>query len=228
MKPVAVVTGASRGIGRAVALRLADTHDIVALARSVEPLMSLVATIRERGGACSAIAVDLRRPGEVVAALDGIAADVLVNNAGVMHKKPFLALSPGEWHEMIDVNINALYHVTRGVLPGMVQRGRGHVINIASIAGRSAFTGGSGYAASKHFVLGFTESLMLEVREHGVKVSAVMPGSVATGMLPPGTDTSWMLMPEDVAECVAQVVATPAHALVFTVEVRASQPRSKT
>jgi 3-oxoacyl-[acyl-carrier protein] reductase len=150
---------------------------------------------------------------------------VLVNNAGVITKKPLLELTSDDWQTMIAVNLNAVYHVTREVLGGMIAARKGHIINIASIAGRSAFPGGTGYVATKHAILGFTESLMLEVRRHGVKVSVVMPGSVATDMIVgDSTDQSWMLQPEDVAEVVAQILSSPAHALTYQVEVRASNP----
>jgi 3-oxoacyl-[acyl-carrier protein] reductase len=170
--------------------------------------------------------VDLTKPEQIHEALEGVEADVLVNNAGVITKKPFTKLTSADWHEMMDVNVNALYHVTHKVLPGMIARGRGHIVNIASIAGRSAFPGGTGYVATKHAVLGFSESLMLEVREFGVKVSVVMPGSVATDMLVgDNPDRSWMLKPEDVADVVANILASKAHALTYQVEVRAANPR---
>lgn len=170
--------------------------------------------------------VDLSKPAAIDRALDGIEADVLVNNAGVITKKPLTKMTPDEWHEMMDVNVNAIYHATRKLLPGMIERRRGHIVNIASIAGRSAFPGGTGYVATKHAVLGFSESLMLEVREFGVKVSVVMPGSVATDMIVgDNPDQSWMLKPDDVAAVVADILASPSHALTYQVEVRASNPR---
>lgn len=225
-EPIAVVTGASRGIGRAVATRLAATHSVVALARDNEKLRTLVREISDAGGHCDARPVDLRSPGDIQRVLDGLQADVLVNNAGVITKKPLLRLTPDEWQEMIDVNLSALFHVTRQLLPGMIDRRRGHIINIASIAGRSAFPSGTGYVATKHAVLGFSESLMLEVRDAGVKVSVVMPGSVATDMrVSDSADQSWMLQPEDVAEVVAGILRMPAHALTYQVEVRASNPK---
>ncbi len=226
-RPVAVVTGASRGIGRAIAIRLAPTHEIVAVARDAARLDSLAAEITALGGTCRPAIVDLARPDAIHRALDGVEADVLVNNAGVITKKPMLEFTPDEWHRMVDVNLNALFHVTRQLLPGMIRAGRGHIVNIASIAGRSAFPGGTGYVATKHAVLGFTESLMLEVRQHGVKVSVVMPGSVATGFFEPGADMSWMLRPEDVADVVAGILDTPQWALTYQVEVRASNPRKQ-
>jgi 3-hydroxy acid dehydrogenase / malonic semialdehyde reductase len=221
----AVITGASKGIGRAIALRLAPAYDIVALARSEAELRSLGSEIADKGGRCTAIDVDLRDPAAIATALDGVHADVLVNNAGVMHKKAFIDLTPGDWAEMLDVNVNAIFHVTRALLPAMIARGAGHVINISSIAGRGVMLGGSGYNATKHAVQALSECLMLEVRDYGVKVSVVMPGSVATELQPGGSKVDWALRPEDVAETVAQVLSMPAHALQFIVEVRAARPR---
>ena len=223
--PTAVITGASKGIGRAIALRLAPSYDIVALARSEDALRSLGAEIAAKGGRCTAIGVDLRDPAAIATALDGVHADVLVNNAGVLHKKAFIDLTPTEWAEMMDVNVNAIYHATHAVLPGMIAKGAGHVINVSSIAGRSVMVGGSGYNATKHAVQALSECLMLEVRDYGVKVSLVMPGSVATELTPGGSKVEWALRPEDVAETVAQILSMPAHALTFIVEVRAARPR---
>lgn len=219
-KPIALVTGASRGIGRATALRLSNDFDIVAAARSANDLEALRLEIETHGGKCTAIAVDLARPDDVERALRGVNADVLINNAGVMSQKPFLELTPDEWQSMVDVNFNALYHVTRAVLPGMVERRRGHVVIIGSIAGRSAFVGGTCYAATKHAVAGFAECLMLEVRDFGVKVSTVNPGSVATELTPGGSARSWPLKSEEVADAVAFVVSQPGNVLVHAVEIR--------
>ena len=222
----AIVTGASRGIGRAIAVRLAREFEVLALARDAKRLDNLSREISASGGSCRPVVVDLSKPAAIDKALEGIEADVLVNNAGVITKKPLTKMTPDEWHEMMDVNVNAVYHATRKLLPGMIARRRGHIVNIASIAGRSAFPGGTGYVATKHAVLGFSESLMLEVREFGVKVSVVMPGSVATDMLVgDNPDQSWMLKPEDVAAVVADILASPSHALTYQVEVRASNPR---
>lgn len=222
----AVVTGASRGIGRAIALRLASRYHVVAIARDKARLNELASAIASNGGECRPLVVDLAKPAEIEKALGGMEADVIVNNAGVITKKPLTKMTPDEWHEMMDVNVSALYHITRLVLPGMIRRSRGHIVNIASIAGRSAFPGGTGYVATKHAVLGFSESLMLEVREFGVKVSVVMPGSVATDMIVGDSkDQSWMLRPEDVADVVAAILSSPSHALTYQVEVRASNPR---
>src|SRR5829696_5393366 len=221
----ALITGASRGIGRAIAVRLAERYEIIAAARSEEELDELAAEIGERGGRCTTVTLDVANPRMVAEALADVDADVLVNNAGVGVLKPLLELTPEEWHTMVDVNFNALYHVTRAVLPGMVRRGRGHVVVIGSIAGRSAFTGGTCYAATKHAVMGFAESLMLEVRDAGVKVSVVMPGSVATAFSPGHGGDDWKLTAADVAESVAHVLAAPPNALVSRVELRPLAPK---
>jgi 3-oxoacyl-[acyl-carrier protein] reductase len=221
--PVAVITGASKGIGRAIALRLAAEYEIVAAARSRGALETLVREIDAAGGRCRPVPVDLRDECEAHDAFTGIDADVLVHNAGVGVLEPLMELTSEQWHTMIDVNINALYHVTRALVPAMLARGRGHIVLIGSVAGRNAFVGGTAYAASKAFGQAFAESLMLEVRDRGVKVSVVAPASVATGFFSEPKD--WMLHPEDIADAVAYVLATPQHVTVHRMEVRATTPR---
>ena len=225
LRPVALVTGASRGIGRAIAARLAPTHDLVLTARDAARLGDVAASCEAAGARVRTMAVDVRDGVAAGAAFAGLEIDVLVNNAGVAVLKPFLELTPDEWHRQVDVNVHALYHVTRAVLPGMVQRGRGHVCIIGSTAGRNTFVGGSCYAGTKHFVMGFAESLMLEVRDAGVGVSVITPGSVATELFPEGTNTAWMLEPENVADAVLFAVTTPPHMLVHRLEVRPLSPK---
>jgi short-subunit dehydrogenase len=223
-RPVAVVTGASRGIGRAIALRLSTNYDIIALARTKSGLDGLAREIAKRGGYCGTSQVDLRDPQAIARALDGVDAEVLVNNAGVGPVKPLLELTADEWHTMVDVNLNALFHVTRALLPGMVDRGHGHVVVIGSITGRSALIGGTCYAGTKHAAQAFVECLNLEVRDRGVKVSIVNPGSVATDFSRK-KDESWMLSPAEVAETVAHVLSTAPDVLVHSVEIRALTPK---
>ncbi|HEU4630681.1 MAG TPA: SDR family NAD(P)-dependent oxidoreductase [Gemmatimonadaceae bacterium] len=223
--PTALVTGASRGIGRAIALRLAADHDVVAVARSADALQALARGIEARGGRCRAIPLDVTDAAAVRERLAGVEVDVLVNNAGVGVMKPLLEMAPEEWARQLDVNVNALYHVTRAVLPGMVDRGRGYVITIGSLAGRNTFAGGTAYTGTKHFVIGFSESLMLEVRDRGVRVSVVMPGSVDTDFGRGRTGAEWKLTADEVADAVAYLVSTPPHALVSRVEMRPAIPK---
>jgi 3-hydroxy acid dehydrogenase / malonic semialdehyde reductase len=223
-RPTAMVTGASRGIGRSTALRLSAEYDIIAVARTASDLASLKAEIDGRGGRCRTIVLDLADHDAIDRELAGVQCDVLVNNAGVGPIKPLMDLQVHEWHRIIDVNFSALFHVTRAVLPGMIDRKRGHIVIVGSIAGRSAFVGGTAYAASKHAVAGFAECLMLEVRHYGVKVSTVNPGSVATAFSR-NPDESWMLSADEVAESIAHVISTPHDVLVHSVEIRALSPK---
>ena len=226
-QPTVLVTGASRGIGRAIALRLAPRWSVVGVARTPSELETLAAEIGGKGGACEALVVDITDAQAVRRALDGRQVDAIVNNAGVGVMKPLVELSPDEWQLMMDVNLNAVYYVTRALLPGMIERGRGHVVIIGSLAGKSGFPGGTGYTATKFAVNGFAESLMLEVRDAGVKVSVVMPGSVATSFSRSGRDQSWKLMADDVAASVEFLLDTPPRMLVDRIEMRPLNPPKK-
>ena len=227
MRETALITGASRGIGRATALRLSATHHIVAVARSAQALKELAAQIEQKGGSCEPLPLDVTDWGAVAVALHGRDVQVLVNNAGAGALKPMLDLQHEEWHRMIDLNISALYHVSRPLLPAMINRGSGHIVNIGSIAGRSAFVGGTCYAATKHAVMAFSECLMLEVRQHGVKVSVVNPGSVATDFSPNAANESWRISAADVADAVAAVIDTPPDVLIHRLETRPLRPPKK-
>ena len=226
-KPLAVVTGASRGIGRAVAKRLAADYEIVAVARSSDELETLSREIVADGGSCRAIPIDLTDHAAVERELSGIDAQVLVNNAGVGVLKPLLELTREQWMRTVDLNLNALFDVTRAVVPAMVKRRSGHVIVIGSITGRSPFAGGTAYAATKAAANSFAESLMLELRDHGVKVSVVNPGSVSTSFSD-RDNSSWALAAGDVANAVASIIATPPTVLVHRVEIRTlTVPKSR-
>ncbi len=227
-KETALVTGASRGIGRATALRLSAAYDIVAVARSASELTSLRSEIEVGGGVCSTIALDIADEKAVAAALGGLEVDVLINNAGVATMKPFLELTSEEWHRMVDVNFNSLYYVTRPLLQGMVERKRGFVVTIGSLAGRNTFAGGSCYAATKHAVNGFTESLMLEVRDANVRVAVVMPGSVYTDLTPSSGDPSWKLTSNQIADAVWYLVTQPDSVLVSRLKIRPAKAKGST
>jgi 3-oxoacyl-[acyl-carrier protein] reductase len=226
-RTIAVVTGASRGIGRSIARRLATTYDVIALARSRPELDSLAREASAEGGSVRPVTCDVSDAAAVERALAGVEAEVLINNAGIGPLKPLLDLTREEWDRMTAVNFSALFYVTRVLLPGMVARRSGDIINIGSIAGRNAFVGGTCYAATKHAVNAFTESLMMEVRHSNIRVAVVTPGSVDTAFSSSRDDTSWMIEPDEVADAVMYVLGTPRRILVSRLEMRPSMPPKK-
>ena len=154
--------------------------------------------------------------------------DVLVNNAGILVGKRIEELSLVDWDLTMATNVRSLFLFTRLVLPGMRQRRNGTIVNVASIAGKTAFVGGTAYAASKHAVLGFSRALMLEVRRDRVRVVAICPGSVATAMLQDQpllqVDPGKILTPDDVAATIVHAVTLPPRALVSELDIRPTDP----
>jgi 3-oxoacyl-[acyl-carrier protein] reductase len=214
-------------------LRLAGHYEIGAIARSTDALQELAREIESAGGSCRPIPLDLTDHAAIGKALHDLEPAVLVNNAGVGVIKPLLELTPEEWHRMVATNFDALFYVTRAVLPGMIRRGGGDVVTIGSLAGRNTFAGGTAYAGTKHAVIAFTECLMAEVRQQKVRVSVIMPGSVSTTMranmrsFREGTDPDWMLTADDVAAAVEFVVRQPDNAHVSRIEMRPNRPPSR-
>ena len=185
-RPLALVTGASGGIGAALARELArHGHDLVLAARSVEPMEALAAELRETGAAATVIAADLSTPGAAKTLADdiatrGLAIDILVNNAGLGAAGRFDRCEPARIGEVLQVNIVALTELTRLLLPGMVERGRGRVMLVASVAGFQPGPRMAVYFASKAYVLSLGEALAYELRGTGVSVTTLCPGATAT------------------------------------------------
>jgi 3-oxoacyl-[acyl-carrier protein] reductase len=232
--PVALVTGATEGIGRAIAFALGRAgYQVGVCARTPSSLRALLEELQAAGvtahGAPADVGVesDVASLGEEISRALG-PVDVLINNAGVALLKPFDELSLDEWDTTMATNLRSLFLVTRAVLPGMRARKRGSIVNIASLAGRNGLAGGTAYTASKHAVLGFARSLMLEVRKDNIRVITICPGSVDTplihkqGMLRP--DLARILQPEDVAATVLAALALPDRALVSELDVRPTNP----
>jgi 3-oxoacyl-[acyl-carrier protein] reductase len=230
----ALVTGATEGIGRATALALGKAgYRVGVVARTESNVRQLVAQLKDEGIEAAGAAADVgqrepvgRAVGELTGALGEI--DVLVNNAGVMIAKPFEELTLDDWDTTMATNVRSLYLMSRAVLPAMRRRQRGTIVNVASLAGRNGFAGGTAYSASKHAVLGFSRSLMLEVRKENIRVIAICPGSVDTGML---RDQSMLksnpdriLQPTDVAEMILHSITLPERALVSELDVRPTNP----
>ena len=232
--PVALVTGATAGIGRAIAFALGrEGYSVGVCARSAGAVQSLLSDLRKAGIASAGRDADVADPVAVADLVRHVTealgpVDVLVNNAGVGYLKPFAELTLEEWDRTMATNLRSMYIVTREVLPGMRSRRNGAIINIASLAGKNAVVGGTAYAASKHAVLGFSKSLMLEVRKEGVRVAAICPGSVSTefgrGRTVPKISRDGILAPEDVAEAVVATLRLPARALMSEIDLRPSNP----
>ena len=228
---VALITGASRGIGRAIAVMLArqQVHCIL-IARDVGKLQEVASLCAAEGTPARVMACDLldhaqcrktiqdaARP-SAANAPQGI--DFVINNAGVYKSRPFGGGEAADDDRMIDTNVKGMLHVCRHALPYLAQSQQAAIVNISSIAGVRTVAGEAVYVASKHAMMGFTGALFEEVRERGIKVSAVCPGIVATQMAENrGVNLTRALQPEDVADAVnyvlhASLVACPTQILL--------------
>jgi 3-oxoacyl-[acyl-carrier protein] reductase len=222
---VALVTGGSKGIGSAIAKALAAAGaSVVSTSRSgkgpqATNLVQLSADVREPADAERAV-------GEAVRAFGGL--DILVNNAGIGAFVNVADMSVEQWQQVIDTNLSGVFYFCRAAIPQLRKRGGGWIINISSLAGKNAFAAGAAYCASKAGLNHFSEALMQEVRYDGIRVSYVMPGSVATDFMGRGSSKSdWATTPEDVAQVVLDLIAMPARSLPSRVELRPSQPPKK-
>jgi 3-oxoacyl-[acyl-carrier protein] reductase len=230
----ALVTGATHGIGRATAFALGRAgYRVGVCARTAAKVDSLVAELRAAGIEAAGRAADVAHAAQVTSVVEHVSKElgeigVLVNNAGVLIARPIEELTLEDWDATMATNLRGLFLMTRAVLPPMRARGRGDIVNVASLAARNGFVGGSAYAASKHAVLGFGRALMLELRKEGIRVVTVCPGSVDTAMLRDQpmlkSDPARILRPEDVAETILHALDLPARALVSEVDIRPSNP----
>jgi len=224
---VVIVTGGGRGIGRRIAARFAEAGARVACVSRTEKELRETAALGGREGAIVPVVADVSRAEDVERAVERVEGalgpvDVLVNNAGVFLDKRLLETTAEEWRRVMEVNVFGPFLLTRLVLAGMLERGKGRIINICSTASHRAYAGQSAYCASKHALLGMTKVLALETRGTGVRVHAVSPGGVRTALVRDreGVDTSQYMDPDEVAEAVLFLAGMDGTGVIDEVVIR--------
>ena len=227
---VALVTGSSRGIGLAIARRLGRLGAAVSLcARHREPLEAARQSLAGEAIKAVAIVADVTRADDVAALVEATRRelgeiDILVNNAGIGWFGPLHEATEADWDGVLDTNLKAPFLLMREVAPGMIRRRTGHIIQIASLAGKNAFAGGGVYCASKWGLLGMTHSAAEDLRRFGIRASVVCPGSVLTEFSPhTGKDPEKMLRPEDVAHAVEMLLLQSPQSFISEVLLRPTE-----
>ncbi|UAL50373.1 MULTISPECIES: 3-ketoacyl-ACP reductase [Metabacillus] len=230
----AIITGAGRGIGRAAAIALAkEGVNLGLIGLTLSNLEKTAEELKEFGVKTAVAAADVTHLNSVELAVNDIKSalgnvDILINNAGIAKFGGFLELTPEEWESIIRVNLMGVYNATRAVLPDMIEGKAGDIINISSSAGQKGAPVTSAYSASKFAVLGLTESLMLEVRKHNIRVSALTPSTVATDLaietnLTDGNPES-VMQPEDLAEFMVAQLKLNSRVFVKTAGLWSTNP----
>ena len=223
---VAVVTGAGRGIGRAIAVELArQGARVVVAARNVTELEETA----NMAGSATVIPTDVRKKDDVERLLGHAASqlgpiDILVNAAGIGVAGPVVDFSDSDYDAVLDTNLKSIFFASRCVLPSMIERRTGHLVNIASIAGKVGSANLAVYCASKFGVVGFTQALAEEVRQYGIRVSLICPGSTDTSFLGSSSKSSKsrdkMLSPADVAHAVMSIVTQEPNSFISEIVIR--------
>ncbi len=230
----ALVTGGTKGIGFAVAEAMAASGGKVMItgrdAGRVTDAVAALGKSAAAGGQVAGIVADVRdrqaTEAAVARAVESFGSlDTLINNAGVGVFRGVEGMSDEDWHRVIDTNLTGVFYATRAAIPHLKRAGGGSIINIASLAGRNYFANAAAYCASKAGLVAFSEAVMLEVRNDNIRVSCVMPGSVATDFNGPGKhdDESWKLTGEDIAQVVMDLLRHPTRSLPSKVEIRPSR-----
>lgn len=223
---VAIVTGASRGIGKMIALSLAKEGVIVVLtARNGEQLRAVQREIEQSGGTAMAAVADVTSESSVGELVSSVVAsfgtvDILINNAGVGRFSVIEALDVDQFDAMMNVNLRGVFLCCKAVIPFMKSQRRGEIVTIASLAGKNSFAGGSVYSATKWGVIGFSRSLMLEVRNHQIRVVTICPGSVNTNFADTQRNDPAIIQPDDVADTVLFALRMPDRVNVSEIDIR--------
>jgi len=232
----AVVTGSTKGIGRAVAEALLDAGARVAVSARDEREVAAAGKALSRVNSKRVLAYrcDVRREADVAALYEEAehvfgGVDILVNNAGVGIFRNLEDMSLEEWNSVIETNLTGVFLCSRAAIPRMRKRGGGYIVNISSLAGKNAFPSATAYNASKFGLNGMSDALMQEVRHDGIKVTHLMPGSVATHFNDhtPGPEDAWKIQPVDIARIVLDLLTQDPRTLASAVEIRPSRPPKK-
>ncbi len=229
----ALITGGSKGIGYGVAEALIkDGIKVVITSRSKAAADEAAAELNKiKAGYALGIESDVRNLDSQQNAVDTVIStwgrlDYFIANAGVGHFAPIQTLSSEQWHEMIDINLTGVFNSIKASLEAL-KATKGYFISIASLAGANFFASASGYNASKFGLVGFTQAIMLDLRNEGIKVSTIMPGSVATHFNnhEPSDKDAWKIQPEDIGQIVSDLIKMPARTLPSKIEVRPTMPK---
>ncbi|MFJ7640221.1 3-ketoacyl-ACP reductase [Peribacillus sp. NPDC097264] len=232
---VAIVTGGARGIGKATAIALAkEGVNVGLLARTEATLKEAATEIEGLGVKVAYAAADVSSKEQVEAAIESLTkelgnADILINSAGIGTFGTVMEMDPEEWKQIIDTNLMGTYYVTHAVLPQLIEKNGGDIINVSSTNGLSGAATSSAYSASKFAVIGFTESLAQEVRRNNIRVSALTPSTVATdlaldlSLIKENNDTKF-IQPEDIAEFIVDQLKINPRMYVKTASFIATNP----
>jgi NADP-dependent 3-hydroxy acid dehydrogenase YdfG len=230
---VAFITGGTKGIGYAIAESLLKENMRVAITgRSQQAVDRATTKLNTIGkGEMLGIAADVRSAKEQQQAVDVILqkwgqVDVLIANAGLGYFGSIETLTAEDWQETIDTNLTGVFHSVKATLPAL-KKSKGYIITMASLAGTNFFAGGSAYNASKFGLVGFTQAIMLDLRNYGIKVTTIMPGSVATHFNnnQPSANDAWKIQPEDIGQMVVDLLKMNPRTLPSKIEVRPSIPK---
>jgi len=233
-REVVIVTGSNRGIGKGIAAKFArEGYDIALFGRDIKSLKDSENELKQFGAEIISFSGDVADESFVNTSVHKVEEkfgkiDHLINNAGLGIFNNLADAKLDDFKKQIDTNVYGVFNFSKAVLPGMMERKSGSIINIASLAGKNAFPGGSMYSASKHAVLGLTRCLMLEAREFNIRVAAVCPGSVNTefnfsSSMKPNRDK--VLQVEDVADSVFAIIQLPVRALISEIDLRPTNPK---
>ena len=230
---VAYITGGTKGIGYGIAQKLLEQGMKVAISGRTQEGVNRAARLLGTPETVLPVVSEVSDPQQEVRAVQEIlnkwgTLDVVIANAGVGHFASVDELSMDSWSEMIDVNLSGVFYTLKAAVEALKQS-KGYYFTIASLAGTNFFAGGAGYNASKFGVVGFTQAAMLDLRPYDIKVTTIMPGSVAThfNRNEPGDKDAWKIQPEDLGELVVDLLKMPARTLPSKVEVRPTRPDKK-